>query len=75
MAQLVRVEWVDSAHIRQPWAAKDETLSPVRCVSVGYVVERTKRKIVLAGDYTNDQHGRLIAIPATAIRRVKRLRG
>lgn len=68
----VEVTWVDSATV-EGWKSRDETTAPVRCRSIGYVVERTATKIVLAQSQTSEQLCGLFAIPAGAITKVRKL--
>ena len=69
----VEVTWVDSAGV-EGWKSRDETTAPVRCRSVGYVVERNADKIVLAQSQTSEQINGLFAIPVVAVKKIRRLR-
>lgn len=72
---LVEVEWRDAAgHLS--WFEEGKSGELAACVSVGYIIERTKRKIVLA-QTVGSSFGRVMttghqAIPAGCVVRVRR---
>ena len=74
---LVRVEWEDSKRPLAPWQWVDEYQVPdiVRCVSVGFLIARTKTAIALAPNLGDVEQARaqasgIICIPASAIRKI-----
>ena len=72
----MRVEWWDPCGTAT-WASREDaaTLEPVRCTTVGVIVHRSRRVLVIAatvGD--NGQVADLTAIPAGCVRKVTRLR-
>ena len=76
---MVEVIWEDSAAAEGSfWRPGDRTISPVMIRSVGYVHERTKKKLVLIDGYhsaiEDSQVSGLQVIPASAIRKVRKLR-
>jgi len=73
---LVLVKWIDSTYYQPSWETIQcaKQLDVVSCVSAGWLVKKTKRRIVLAISRTNDQYGGLICIPRCAVQSIKRLR-
>lgn len=74
--QLVEVEWIDSA-ARGRWASREdyEKHDIVTCRSVGYVVKRSARAVVLVQSQSADgdcSDG--MAIPRAAVTKVRRLK-
>jgi hypothetical protein len=75
--RLVKVEWEDSARPIAAWQWADEYEIPeiVECVSVGYLIAKSKCALALApnlGDITQDriQASGIIHIPASAVRKI-----
>jgi hypothetical protein len=75
--RLVRVEWEDSIRPVSAWQWIDEYEAPqtVRCVSVGFLIARTKAAIALApnlGDMLQErvQASGIIRIPRSAVRKL-----
>jgi len=76
----VEVEWLDSC-VDSGWHAHDAAFvraAPTQCTSVGYLIERTKAQLVLAQSVTatddGDQIADVLTIPASVVKRVRRLR-
>jgi hypothetical protein len=77
---LVRVEWEDSAQPIAAWTWVDEH-SPkgVRCLSVGYLIAKTKATVALAAnlgdvDSPRRQASGIIQIPRRCIIRISDLK-
>ena len=75
--QLVIVEWEDSARPTAEWQWLDNLGAPeaIQCISVGYLVAKTKHALSLApnlGDIgqANIQASGVIQIPAGAVRKM-----
>ena len=76
----VEVEWLDSVMLRFGWQEpaeyQDEFSRPYLIRSVGYIVKRTKRELVLVMSWSeNGQVGDGLAIPRACVRKITRLRG
>ena len=78
--RLVLVEWEDSAQPIAAWTWVDEHKpAPVRCLSVGYLIAKTKGTLALAanlGDLDREraQASGIIQIPRRCIIRIVELR-
>ena len=70
----VHVTWIDSAAAARQWIDKEELMTVAVCSSVGFLLERTRRHILIAQSYSDTQYGQVLVIPAGCIRKVKRLR-
>jgi hypothetical protein len=77
---LVLVEWEDSQRPLSPWQWVDEYSLPdaVRCLSVGFLIAKTKSAIALApnlGDIEQErcQASGIIRIPVRAIHNIRTL--
>ena len=70
----VLVIWIDSAYHEAGWELIDEAraLTPKRCISVGFLIRKTKKRLVLALSITEGQAGGLLVIPRCAVLSVKR---
>lgn len=67
------VYWIDSSS-RSGWndrPTKDWTMHDLECHSVGWVIQETKELLVIAQSYSNDQHGDIMAIPKSQIKKRK----
>lgn len=75
MAKMKKVEvvWVDATR-ETAWCSRGTKMRLETIVSIGYVQDDTKECLVLVGDYTCDQYGRMHAIPKTCIKSIKRLK-
>lgn len=76
--KLVEVRWQDSVVASLPWLDKGELrhlledqLSTI--TSVGFLLLKEKTRLVLLGDLSNDQVGRVLEIPRGCILEVKTL--
>ena len=75
-ARLVLVEWLDSCRCPPDWtpAADLVPLKPVRCRSVGWMIQRNADAMVLAsnlgdeGSPDNEQFCGALVIPSCAVR-------
>lgn len=72
--RMVRVRWVDSAATSKPWMADGETLAADKCVSIGYLVEKTKKKLLLAQSRSSCEWGNPLAIPRVAVTSIRRVK-
>ena len=73
LTHLVEVHWQD-ASTRSCWGAFEEYLEhgPVNCISVGYLLQRNKKHILLAQTQSDDhQCNSAIAIPAKWLRSIR----
>lgn len=72
----VRVEWVDSASTGR-WRHRKEAerFDVVACTTVGFVVSRNSKRIVLAQSVSEDDDVcDTMTIPAGCVKRVRRLK-
>ncbi len=70
----VSITWLDSAvaHNR-PWIADDEVVRAVKCVSVGFLIEKNRRETIIAQSvHDGGQRGNVFAIPTRSIVRTKK---
>lgn len=73
--KMVLVQWEDSASAVRGWVGRDESMCTVLCTSLGFVHKRKKRSLVLAQSFhTGQQVGNLIAIPKSAIRKMRKVK-
>jgi len=79
---LVLVEWEDSARPISEWQWVDDYQMPeiVSCVSVGYLIAKTKQAIAIApnlGDVSSarNQASGIIRIPCRSVKSLTRLSG
>lgn len=74
--QVVEVEWEDSAVNSQTWDLDEEPLDTLVLYTVGFLVERSKRKIVIAAEWAEKQgtYRYTHAIPTRVVRRVRWLK-
>jgi hypothetical protein len=77
---LVLVEWEDSQRPSASWQWVDEYSMPdaVACISVGFLIAKTKAAIAIAPnlgdvDQNRAQASGIIRIPASAVRRMTKL--
>lgn len=75
--RLVRVKWLDSAQpeARWQWLSDYKTPEVVHCVSVGWLIGKTKTAIALAPNIGDggEQASGIIRIPRRCITSIKRL--
>lgn len=74
--KLVQIDWIDSAYAPSGWECKDdlESLRPVECVSIGFLVEDTPAYKTIAHSMNNNQVCGRITIPTSCIKRCRKLR-
>ncbi len=74
--QLVQIDWIDSKGAEMRWEdwSDLEPLKPVLCRSVGYLLHDGKRYKTLAMAISDTQILGRMTIPASAIRRMRRIR-
>jgi len=77
---LVLVEWEDSQRPLSPWQWVDDYSLPdtVCCLSVGFLIAKTKSALALAPNLGDVEHERaqacgIIRIPARSVRKVTNL--
>ena len=72
---LVAVEWVDSAFTAGWRVSSDAVPTFSHCKTVGYLVEHSKRQIVIAMNVNDDGgYGDSMAIPRRVVRTVKKVK-
>ena len=71
---LVLIEWNDS-HSYNEWHRDNPARTPLKCISVGYLMYNGKKVKTVAGHVAQDfqQRGAEMSIPASAITRISRL--
>lgn len=74
--KLVRIDWVDSKAAPNEWEHIDsiESLEPVHCTSVGFLVEDTPAYKTIAHSMSDSQVCGRITIPTACIKKCRRLR-
>jgi len=72
----VQIDWIDSKAAPNEWEYVDgiEALKPVRCTSVGFLVEDTPAYKTIAHSKSKTQVCGRITIPTACIRKCRRLR-
>ena len=72
---LVEIHWIDSCST-QGWLGDDQPDGkPLECRSVGYLVKRSKTGVVVCQNVSEQgATGQWMTIPASCIRRVRRLK-
>lgn len=69
---IAKIEWIDSCHFsgwRQEHEYRDTQIS--RCVSVGFLIRKTKTEIVFAQSYSDTgNYAEITAIPIQAIKKI-----
>lgn len=76
MAKIIEVIWDDSCSIANQWMKPNGELEPSHCKSVGYLVSKNKKSIVLAQsqhDETGEVHNQFI-IPRGCIKKITELK-
>jgi len=73
--EIVFVEWIDSKGITNQWEYLDEIepMKPDKCLSVGFLLEKTKEYITIAQSLGQTQVIGRTAIPCCSIRSIKKL--
>lgn len=74
--KLVRIEWLDSRGVTTGWDFYDDLtpLKPMRCFTVGYLIEETAEYKTLVQTISDDQCVGRITIPRRAIVKQKALK-
>ena len=71
---IVVVEWEDSAVLsRNPWSAGRDVqkLKPLVCYSAGYLIRKTKKRVVVCAHLAGHQVAGELSIPAGCIKNMK----
>jgi len=68
------VQWEDSAGTHGWQLHRDGQYGTVMCHSVGWMVEKSKNRVVMALNWNEGQIGEIMTIPKSAVRKMKRLR-
>jgi len=74
--QIVAVDWLDAQrHMDWTDQADAEALEPPLCTTVGFIVKRTRKKLVLAATigHGDSDIGEIIVIPSGMVRSVEPL--
>ena len=71
--KLVEVRWRDSATVCG-WHDLGEIVKPVTCRTVGYLIHRDKRQVIIARDVNKRQWGEAMSIPTAVVRSIRRVR-
>ena len=69
----VEVRWLDSMGT-SGWQDPKTARTRMECVTVGHLIERTPKSVLVAMNACHYQHGEYVEIPAAAVKRVRRLR-
>lgn len=69
----VMVKWEDSAATSGWYDLDRKPYGAVMCYSAGWLIEDTKKHVVLALNWNEGQCGDYMTIPRSAVRKVKRL--
>jgi len=74
--KLVRIEWVDNKATANEWEYREDidSLEPVDCIPVGFLVEDTPAYKTLAHSISKTQVCGRITIPTACIKRCRRLK-
>jgi hypothetical protein len=71
--QRVTVYWGDASSF-DAWAPEDEPIEVAECSTTGYLIERTKTYIRIAGSAAiNEMVSNVTIIPCEMVRRIERL--
>ena len=71
----VEVKWEDSSALTSSfWWTRKTCVKPLMIKSTGYVRHRTKKKIVLVSGYHKNGVSGMQAIPASAIRKIRKVK-
>lgn len=69
---IVLIEWEDAAG-SPGWTGVDEFITPVPCLTVGFVLKRKKGYICVAQSTNEGQIDALMVIPRSGIKKVTKL--
>ena len=72
---IVEIEWVDSCSKDIIWECKDglESIVPLPCVSIGYLLEKTKTHITIAQTLSRQAVARRFTIPIGCVKKIRRV--
>lgn len=71
------VEWVDSGSPGDTvWSHKSDVkkLKPIKCVTVGFIIKKTRKKITMASSVIPGQFSGVMCIPKGCITKIRRLK-
>ena len=72
--KIVKVIWNDAV-ARAGWELRKtlKSLTPPRCVSVGFLISKNKKYVTLAQNFSKADVGEQISIPRAMIKKIKKL--
>ena len=72
--KIVKINWVDST-MRDAWQDKQSPVTKMeRVQSVGYLISKSKKKIVISQGFTSSQVGMTMSIPMGCVTKIKRIK-
>ena len=72
--KVVKISWVDSGTSEAIWESKDDYTSEYGlCESVGYLLSKTKDRVVICQSTSDTQYGQTFVIPTKSITRIESL--
>ena len=72
---IIEIVWDDAAAPGDMWGSRRHPVRPIRCVSIGYELERSRRHITINQTISGDGGtGHQFSIPAGMIVSIKRIR-
>ena len=73
--EIVFVEWLDSKGVTHEWEYLEEieSMKPDKCLSVGFLLEKTKEYLTIAQSVGQTQVIGRTTIPCCSIKRIKKL--
>ena len=73
--RIVEIEWVDSCSKDIVWEFKSdlESIVPLPCVSIGYLLEKTKTYITIAQTLSGQAVARRFTIPIGCVKKIRRV--
>jgi hypothetical protein len=72
--KIVKVTWEDSGTDNQVWVNKDDFADELGlCESVGFLVKKTNKVVVIAQSTSDTQYGNVLVIPRKMVRKVSDL--
>jgi len=72
--KIVKVTWNDAcSRAGWEWRKNKDPLTPLPCISVGFLLSKTKKYVTLAQNLNKNQVGEQITIPRGMIKKIKRL--
>lgn len=72
---MVYVKWMDSSSVDR-WLSKEEAnkLKNLECESVGFLIKKTKNKLVLAASKSASEYGSTWVIPMVCVKKIKKIK-